>query len=150
MAVPSLSGTPEQWKRVRDAVVARRNSRRPRLTQAALGQAAGISTATVQTLEAAKPPEAMAIATLESISVALGWTPDSIARLLGGADPIEAEGVSAETLADRLDRYEAEQSTISRSLAELAEGLEALTQRLNALQPAQSPADPSVHPGQPT
>lgn len=105
MPGPTVTGTPQQWERVATAVQQRRLDRG--MNQDDLG----VSKAVASALENARQ-EAYSRATLMKVSRALGWTADSIEKILTGDEPVEHTS-SGRALADsdmlrRLDALEAE------------------------------------------
>lgn len=77
----------EAWKRVARAV--RQGREQLGLTQAELASKAGVSEPTIRVLETARRTGYQR-ATLREIASALGWTPDSIDRILDDKPPVES------------------------------------------------------------
>jgi hypothetical protein len=109
------------WDRLGRAVKERREALR--ISQGA----AGISASTWRKVEhAVEPPYRRA--TLLTIAAALGWTPDSIDRLLDGKDPLELDGTrhgpapSNRSVEERLDQLEAEIVSLRDRLRRAANG----------------------------
>lgn len=108
----------ERWQRLADRVKSRRYDMH--LTQTMLAREARTSDRTIGALERAEHGTYQA-STLRSISIALGWTPDSIDRVLAGEQPVEAtDNAAAPDLA-------AQVAILQRELAELRRVVEALT-----------------------
>lgn len=79
--------TDEAWRRLAGAVRARRDELG--FTQAELAVESGVSEPTIRVIETARRGSYQR-ATLRAIAQALGWTPDSLDRILRGEEPVEA------------------------------------------------------------
>lgn len=79
------------WERLAKLVRARR--KQLRMTQAQLGAESGTSEPTVRHLEA-QVRQTFSDDTLIAISKALGWSPDSIDRVLAGNEPVVDAGLA--------------------------------------------------------
>jgi transcriptional regulator with XRE-family HTH domain len=110
----ALTATPEQRERLADHVRRRRNALG--LSQEDLGASRSV----VSNLEG-KRQETFSPRSIAKITAALGWTPDSIERILAGLDPIIYGGEDA--YAD--PSIEAKVSRIERELAHIRAELEA-------------------------
>jgi transcriptional regulator with XRE-family HTH domain len=88
MAVPAITGTPEDWGRVAAALKKRRNELG--LTQLQVSERSGASVAVVQVAEGASQQNgAMSLSKAAAISRALGWESDAIECILRGEEPVE-------------------------------------------------------------
>jgi transcriptional regulator with XRE-family HTH domain len=89
----------ERWPAVKDAVSSRMRSLA--MSQADLVRASGVSDTTVRPVMNGKPgnyrPES-----LRRISLALGWTAESIEEVLGGGEPTIARPTATAPQVDRL------------------------------------------------
>lgn len=85
MAKPSTSAPIEKWEVVGDRVRQRRFELRLNA-----GELGGVSASTVSSIET-KKKTTYETRKLMDLARALGWTDDSIERLLAGAEPVEAE-----------------------------------------------------------
>lgn len=110
-----------RWKQVADHVNARM-AEIP-IDQAELARRAGVSHPTVRGLMKGKPrAEDPRPGPLRKVSVALGWTPDSIDRILAGGTPRLARTPRpASSTEARLAALEAEVEVIAAGLRELSE-----------------------------
>jgi transcriptional regulator with XRE-family HTH domain len=79
-----LVGADEDWRGLASALRLRREQLR--LTQQALADRAQVGVAGIKTFESGKVHSRYP-ATLTSVAIALGWTPDSPRRVLAGEDP---------------------------------------------------------------
>lgn len=77
----------ETWERLAERIRERRLELG--LTQTQLARDAQASDRTIGALERAEQARYHA-ATLRSVAVALGWTPDSVERILAGDEPVDA------------------------------------------------------------
>ncbi len=117
-----IEGTPEQWQRVADAVIARRvelGLSRP----AALARAQhGVSESTWGTIER-NQGVSYQLTTLGAICRALDWTADSIVRLLRGEEARDlSDDEKRQDSVDRLsNRADAGRETVREIQAVLAE-----------------------------
>lgn len=117
-----IEGTPEQWERVADAVIARRVelglSRPAALTRAARG----VSESTWGTIER-NQGTSYQLTTLAAVCRALDWTPDSITLILNGEQPRElSDDEKRQESVDRLrNREDAGRETVRDIQAVLAE-----------------------------
>lgn len=80
-----------QWNRLGEHI--RRARRRARLNQDELAARANVSKRTIGSYENGRVPEGVSIPDgYYQVADALGWTGDSIDRILQGGDPAEAKG----------------------------------------------------------
>jgi transcriptional regulator with XRE-family HTH domain len=89
------------------------------LKQDEAAAAAGLSLATWNKIENGRPGTPF-ISTRRAIAKALGWTPDSIARVLRGEDPIvEAGHATAHSVDERLAGMTAEHRAAAKAAIEV-------------------------------
>lgn len=86
-------GSDSRWQRVGQQVRSRRLALR--LTQFQLATAAATSEPTVRALERGRRVSYMQ-STITGVCAALGWTADSIDRLLRGDQPLEVVGITGQ------------------------------------------------------
>lgn len=123
MPGPIVAGSQEQWERVAHAV------RNRRLALGLTQDDLGVSKAVISNLENAKQ-ERYSAAKLISIATSLGWSSDSIERLLADDAPLEQAGARPDrfSLADEVARM---RSQLQDALARI-EQLEAGGDKENA------------------
>lgn len=103
-------------------------------TQQALAEASGIAVPTVAMIYHGKPGKRFH-STLRSISVALGWTPDSIARILAGLEPMAIAGTVSPEETEGLAELREEVAALHSKIEELT----ALVLRLPGIHPDELP-----------
>jgi transcriptional regulator with XRE-family HTH domain len=81
----SMTRDPQAWGRLGGAL--RESRERQGLTQDELAQQAGVSTKSVQDVEAGKVPKARMPYTLAPIARVLGWPAGAVDSVLAGGDP---------------------------------------------------------------
>lgn len=91
MAIPSISGTSEEWQRVAVAVAGRRHELGYTVAEICGSVENRISDATWSKLESGRGPS-MSRRALNVASRALGWSSDSIERILAGQEPEPMHG----------------------------------------------------------
>jgi hypothetical protein len=126
MPARRVTGDEEAWGRVADAVAARRLALAPGGLRAAelVERANGaISLSLLSLIENARQTSYLQ-SKLASLSLALGWTHDSIERILAGGEPAEAAHTAA---ADLTPATHAEVSAMRAEIAELRRLLEERT-----------------------
>lgn len=108
-----------QWQEVGAAIQRRFNELK--MSKRELQERSGISDKSLKAYMAGAPiryPSKQ-----RDLCLALGWTIDSIDRLLRGEPPVVANGSTQQTVEDRLDQVEAALRTQSRRLEALAHHL---------------------------
>ncbi|MEU0667143.1 helix-turn-helix transcriptional regulator [Streptomyces lavendulocolor] len=93
-----MNRDPEMWARLGQALKQARLARG--LSQAELADAAGASTASVQSAEAGVVPKARMPITYARIATALGWPPGSVEAVLNGEAPPGWSDVSVQQQID--------------------------------------------------
>jgi hypothetical protein len=116
------------WARL--GVVVTERMRELALTKSELIRASGVSQSTLDSYMAGEARKSHRLDKLRDLSLALGWTPDSLERVLAGEDPVDAHqpvdidpSSSPETLMrfmlDELVRLKMEQNDLNRRIDEL-------------------------------
>jgi transcriptional regulator with XRE-family HTH domain len=111
----------EAWKRVATQVRSRRNDRR--MSQQELASAAGTTDRLIRSIEKAERTTYLR-PTLRAVSEALGWSADSIDRILNGQTPIVLDAPIDATPADlraEVDRLRGEVNALRAAFDRLAE-----------------------------
>jgi transcriptional regulator with XRE-family HTH domain len=130
--------TDQRWADVATAISARMADLV--IDQAELARRADVSDATVRALMRARPRGEPRPNNLRKVSAALGWTPDSIDRILAGDDPVDAMPPqpadelreSVRDLASQVDEIQRGQETLSRETREQLAELTALVRAVVA------------------
>lgn len=104
------------WKRVAERVRVRRDDELG-LSQEQLAAKADIGTATIRKIETAAQ-DRYNRSTLRQLTRALGWTPDSIDRILEGQDP-EPAGEDAPPASEEMARLRNELQALRDEVAEM-------------------------------
>lgn len=122
-----LAGREGAMARDWDAVAAAIRARMSELdmTQAELAQRAGVALMTVRELQHNLQPRRRSPRTMSAVSEALGWPPEHLAAILGGADPEDPE--AGDPVLTELD--------------EIKDQLTTITARLDAIERWQAAAD---------
>lgn len=102
------------WGRVADSVRSRMASLV--IDQAELVRRSGLSDPFVRAIMRGEPRGNPRPANLARLAVALGWTPDSIDRLLDGDDPTEVEISQRDDVEYRLERLERAVLVLAKSM----------------------------------
>lgn len=89
------------------------------MSQRALGTAAGTTDRLVSDIERADRTT-YSEAKLRGISRALGWTPDSIERILNGGRPVEEQPAAAPSMDERIAALEAKLDDVTELLGVVA------------------------------
>jgi transcriptional regulator with XRE-family HTH domain len=111
----------EAWQRVATQVRSRRNDRR--MSQQELASAAGTTDRLIRSIEKAERTTYLR-PTLRAVSEALGWSADSIDRILNGQTPIVLDApldASPADLRAEVDRLSGEVVALRAALERLAE-----------------------------
>lgn len=121
MAQRVVHGGRDAWQRVAEQVIARRL--RLGLTQAEVADRSGggVSLPVVQVAEGARQPnDTMALRTARALSRALGWTDDSVERIVAGGEPVDASALAADPVAAELHALVGEVHALRSELHDLA------------------------------
>lgn len=112
---------PTDWERVAETVKRRRVERG--LSQRAAAQAAGLSPTTWGSLELHH--QRLEPLSRPKIARALGWTPDSLDRILAGGEPEDDGSGPPRSTEERLNAVEADVAEIRQILDRVVQGIEA-------------------------
>lgn len=134
----AISATPEQWLEVGRRVRQRRIAR-------GLGQDDLVASRSVVSNLEADPPrqQKFAIASLVKIAQALGWTPDSIERIIDGNDPVEAEPVNGEHQTILPPEWEQRWEALEKQLATIRQQQDEMQAEIDHLKAVAPSAPPS-------
>jgi len=83
-------GTMDDYARLGEQLKAARTARRPRISQTDAAAALGVGRSTIQKMESGGAGQ-VTPTTLRAYAQWLGWSADSIERVLAGGDPVPAE-----------------------------------------------------------
>lgn len=125
--------TPEAGARLAAAIKARLDAE-PGFTQAELVRRSGVSHPTVRNLMRGEPGRRGRTA-VALVAVALGWTPDSIDRILDGLEPVGEVGAVNPLQSEGLAELREEVASLRSDLARLT----ALVLRLPGIDPDELP-----------
>ena len=118
MAARAVSADQQQWERVSRRVNERRLALDLTAEELAALAGRGLTPGVLSQIENARKPS-YAARTLTALCRGLGWTPDSIERILDDGEPLQAGGDDA-SMAERMERLEAALDRFTGALNDLA------------------------------